>query len=144
MGRSLDSLVTQFNCLHKSLLFSVSEHCSIQPETSKDCFFFLKGTYTLFFVCVCLCFLPRWDPLHMVGGPGQREALLLGGLRARHPEVCLWHRQELHWPQVWLQLRCRPQTMVSQPACRVKSSAGAQTICVVLINFPNVSVLHRL
>lgn len=63
----------------------------------------------------------------MVGGSRQREALLLGGLGAWHPEMCLRHRQELHGHQVRLQLRRGPQTMVSPD-----SSRGEQTMCIIL------------
>lgn len=100
---------------------------------------FNPGTSFLFFwkelqrswFCVCIFFFhPRWDPVHMVGWPGQREALLLGGLGARHPEVRLWHRQELHGPQVRLQLRCWQQTMVRQRNGNTNNGYGFYSLIV--------------
>lgn len=55
----------------------------------------------------------RWKSLHVVGWQSQWEALLLGGLRAWNPEVCLWHRAQLHRSQVLLQLWRRLQAVVS-------------------------------
>lgn len=66
-----------------------------------------------FLLWACLRFLNRRDPFHMVGGSRQREALLLGRLSPRDPEVRLRNGPQLHRHQVRLQLRRRPQSMVS-------------------------------
>lgn len=61
----------------------------------------------------CFRFLNRRDPFHVVGGSRQREALLLGRLSTRDPEVRLRDGPELHRHKIRLQLRRRPQPMVS-------------------------------
>jgi len=50
--------------------------------------------------------------IHMVVRQGKWEALLLGRLRTRCAEMCLWHWPQLHRSQILLQLWCRSETMV--------------------------------
>lgn len=72
------------------LYFSVrdTEHCSIQPETSGDMFFFLKGTYLLF-VCVSV-FAPQMGPPTHGGSVGAARSTSTGeaqGLESKNVPV---------------------------------------------------------
>ena len=65
-----------------------------------------------------MCLTGRGVSFHLVGGERQWEAHLLGWLRARCPEMCLWDWAQLHWTQSLLQLRCWPEAVVRfQPSC---------------------------
>ncbi len=84
----------------------ICSHEEINSSTSWMAWEYIFRYFKISFFCL------RRLTIHMVGRQGKWEALLLGRLRTRCAEMCLWHWTQLHRSQILLQLWCRSETMV--------------------------------